>query len=298
MKKIYLPLLMGAAALLASAASDDYEFYVVLADGNITTINNNEVDSITFARTDAKGNPTEGFGCQLLHRRDGTVERLAIDGFKEVVISDIITDTDSVVDLGLSVRWRTRNLGAPTSADYGDLVGWGDPTGTHHEQYHTSSYGSHLSNKNTCLGYYGGVNAPDSISGSDIDIATVKLGKDWQMPSYAQAQELIDSCQWMWMKYRGAEGVRVTGPNGNSLFLPAAGMRRGEKMTSKPDDYGGYWTGRWYGNSPSTASNKGEMSYALTFGITGGGFYKMNAVYRYSGLCIRPVVRDEEEGQD
>ena len=288
MKQFLLSLLICVAAV---AAAQDYEFYVVQADGNILTIANADVDHIEFSKTDPVTNETgTRFVCQEIYMKNGDVVRYPFTGMREVVFSGIITETDSVTDLGLSVDWASKNLGAYGTADYGDLIGWGDVTGSHHEQYHTSSYGAYMANKNTVLGFYGGVTPPDQISDTDLDIAKKNLGNGWRLPTLAEAQELIDRCDWMWMKYRGAEGVKITGPNGNSIFLPAGGMRRGEKMTSAIDSFGGYWTGDWYGTSDSTSSTKGEMGWALAFGITAnGGYYKPNAYYRYSGLSIRPV---------
>lgn len=289
MKNLLFSILLGATA---TCMAQEYEFYVVQADGNILTLANAEVDHISFSKTDPDtGIPGDRFVCQEIHMKNGETVRYRFGDMREVVLTDMITDTDTVVDLGLSVLWRTRNLGALGAADYGDLVGWGDPTGSHHEQYHTSSYGAYLANKTTCLGFYGGVTPPDHISATDLDIAYAKTGGAWRLPTLEETQELIDKCDWIWMRYRGAEGVKVTGPNGNSIFLPAGGMRRGEKMTSAIDSFGGYWTGDWYGTSTSTSSTKGEMGWALSFGImASGGYYKPNAYYRYSGLSIRPVT--------
>ncbi len=239
MKQFLLSLLIGVAAV---AAAQDYEFYVVQADGNILTIANADVDHIEFSKTDPVTNETgTRFVCQEIYMKNGDVVRYPFTGMREVVFSGIITETDSVTDLGLSVDWASKNLGAYGTADYGDLIGWGDVTGSHHEQYHTSSYGAYMANKNTVLGFYGGVTPPNQISDTDLDIAKKNLGDGWRLPTLAEAQELIDRCDW-------------------------------------------------YGTSDSTSSTKGEMGWALAFGITAnGGYYKPNAYYRYSGLSIRPV---------
>lgn len=290
MKKLIYALILAICAVVPTRAAVDYEFYVVLADSNVMTISNADVEYISFEKVNTSGSAVADYTCQVLHMKDGTTQRLAFNQFRAVVISDMITESDSVVDLGLSVKWRNRNYGSAEISDYGTLVGWGDPTGLHHEQYHTSTYGAYNSNKNNVLGYYGGLSPADHIAGTSIDIAHVKMGDCWQLPTMEQCQELINKCRWMWIRYRGAEGVKVVGPNGNSIFLPAAGMRRGEKMTSAVNEFGGYWTDSWYGNySGSSSATKGEMSWALAFGITGGGYYKLNGYYRYSGLCIRPV---------
>ena len=232
-KKLLLAGAFCAAASMAQAAPTLYEFYLFRADGAVHTIANADVDSITFERADTEGNPTEAFATQVIHLKDGTKLRTAFANISDVCLADPVSQpADSVVDLGLSVGWRTCNIGATTTADYGDLVGWGDPTGKHHEQYHTSNYGAYNRNKNTCLEYYGGITPPDDISGTEYDIARTQLGGEWRMPTLAEMTELKDKTKSLWMTYRGAEGVLLEGPSGARIFMPAAGRRRGETMES------------------------------------------------------------------
>ncbi len=243
MKKRIL-LALAAIASITTIKAEEPEFYVELSDNNIVTYANTDISHIVFLKIDATTKqPTTEYATQAIIMANGDTVFTPFTGMKKVILSDMITTGDSIIDLGLSVKWASKNYGATAPNEYGTLVGWGDPTGTHHEQYHTSSYGAYDKNKNTVLGYYGGVTPPDTICGTTFDIASVKIGNGWRLPRYDEAVELIDSCQWQWMKYRGVEGVKVTGSNGKSLFLAAGGMRRGEKMTSAENNYGGYWTG-------------------------------------------------------
>lgn len=286
MRHILLPM---AIAMTAIGTSAQNECYLVLADNNIVTYKDTEIDYITFLPADDAENII-----QEIHLKNGNVVSKKFSEFKEMIFNDIITETETgLVDLGLSVKWGTHNYGADKSWGYGELVGWGDPSGQHKEQYHYSNLGAYNSNKNTVLGYYGGVTPPDEISGTDLDIAYAKMGTSWRMPTIKEADELTDKCQWQWLKYHDIEGVRVQGPSGNAIFLPASGRRNGNSVGTngsyQPGDWGGYWTGTWYGTSDSTNKLKGEMSYSLFFGIAQGGFYKTGGSYRYAGLAIRPV---------
>lgn len=132
------------------------------------------------------------------------------------------------VDLGLSVKWATCNVGASHPEEYGILVGWSDVSGTKMSKDYNdypSAYG------------------PMNISGdSRYDIACVKMGGNWRMPTYAEYQELVDNCTWQWSTVNGSNGYLITGANGNQIFLPAAGYRKGETL-KETGGAGYYWTG-------------------------------------------------------
>jgi hypothetical protein len=71
------------------------------------------------------------------------------------------------------------------------------------------------------------------------DAARMSLGKKWCMPTKEQLQELLDNCEWTYGKMEGVDGWTVTGSNGNSIFLPAAGMKKDGTLTT---DGGYYWS--------------------------------------------------------
>lgn len=115
------------------------------------------------------------------------------------------------VDLGLSVKWANFNMGASKPEEYGGLYYWADGTG---------------------VGQSVDVDRdlPEFIGGTENDIAHVKWGSDWRLPTVDEINELISSCTLYWTKQGGINGLLVTGPNGKSIFLPAAG-----------EDYPPYW---------------------------------------------------------
>lgn len=93
-----------------------------------------------------------------------------------------------------------------------------------------------------------------------------------------EQDELRMCCTWQWITLDGVDGFRVTGRNGNSIFLPAAGYRI-EYDYKEQDFIGCYWSGDLH------QSNK-ETAYYLEFNDKGRRW--MNA-QRYMGYSIRPV---------
>lgn len=125
------------------------------------------------------------------------------------------------VDLGLSVLWSTYNLGASSPTDYGGYFAWGDPTGALWSGdgigYDDQGYTWNTSN-------YGGNNPPADISGTELDVVSAHWGDGWRMPTFAEMKELRSKCQWTLLEQAGVKWYEVTGPNGNSINLPVAGL--------------------------------------------------------------------------
>ena len=125
-------------------------------------------------------------------------------------MTNIATNNIQFIDLGLpsGTLWADRNLGADKPEGYGDYFRFGE----------TAPF-----TENSPEYVYNDIN--ESIAGTDKDAATTILGKKYRMPTLDQVEELIDECKWKWTKQNGVEGMEVTGPNGNSIFLPASGFR-------------------------------------------------------------------------
>ena len=131
------------------------------------------------------------------------------------------------IDLGLSVKWASWNVGASNIADYGGLYGAGDPTGL-------------LTSTNYSLYYY---NYGECICGTEYDIATVKWQENWRMPTMEELDELKDKCQWEHnVNNEGIYGSIAIGPNGNSIFFPYAGNSHGGKEPGR-DEIASIWSG-------------------------------------------------------
>lgn len=131
--------------------------------------------------------------------------------------------TENFVDLGLpsGTLWARYNIGAESEVEIGDYFAWG-------ESYTKDDYSenTYFDPNNTI---FDGVDNKILI-GTEYDTATELWGEDWVMPSREQALELYNECTWTWIsnyKDSGISGCRVTGPNGNHIFLPAGGLMMG-----------------------------------------------------------------------
>ena len=172
------------------------------------------------------------------------------------------TVTPEYVDLGLpsGVKWATFNVGATQPEEYGDYFAWGETEPK--ELYDESTY-----------------------SEKEEDAATANWGSEWRMPTQAEQDELRTECSWTWMTKNDVNGYKVVGPNGNSIFLPAAGYCSGSSLYNVGHK-GFYWASSLY---------TGNTSYAYYLSFT------YNDVSRYSndrcyGQSVRPVydARGEE----
>ena len=169
------------------------------------------------------------------------------------------------VDLGLSVRWATCNVGASVLSEYGDYYAWG-------EIETKSEY-----RKETSLTY--GVDLGDISGNPQYDAATANWGEGWRLPTKQELDELADKCVWTFTTYDDVNGYKVTGPNGNSIFLPAAGSRYGSLLY-----YGGE-IGFYWSSTPDESGAQG--AYRLYFNSAS---YNVDWHYCYYGGSVRPVT--------
>ena len=168
------------------------------------------------------------------------------------------------VDLGLSVLWATSNVGASSPSDYGDYYAWGE----------TKTKSSYTDGNSKTYN----VVMPDISGEPKYDAATANWGEGWRMPTDEELEELIDKCDWQWTTQGGHNGYKVTGPNGNSIFLPAAGWRYGTSLCDA-GGFGSYWSSAPYGSKALSACN-------LFFG---SGYHNVDWNDRSLGRSVRPV---------
>ena len=188
------------------------------------------------------------------------------------------------VDLGLpsGVMWATYNVGASSPEGYGDYYAWGETTTK--SDYSKSNYRYYNGNDYIDIG--------SNISGTRYDVARAQWGGSWRLPTKAEFEELKDRCTWTWTSYKGVRGYKVTGPNGNSIFLPAAGKRKGTELNDRGSD-GYYWSGSLW---PGTSFESNQLS--------GSGLYFRNdaryGLYsaRYDGYPVRPVMKYSNNNDD
>lgn len=226
----------------------------------------------------------------IVHKSDGTKidipysELDSITTYKNSIDPETGILLSQEVDLGLSVKWAGWNVGATSPEEYGGYYAWGETEEKSDYWWDTYEYASD-SNGNG----YGdeGENFDDNeiiyigsnISGTQYDVAHQKWGDSWRMPTYDEIEELINDCSWTWITYKGVNGQKVTGPNGNSIFLPAAGGRDGTSFDDK-DSCGFYWSG-------TLCEDDRQSAYFIEFCSESPGYDIPTACY--SGYPVRPV---------
>ena len=178
------------------------------------------------------------------------------------------------IDLGLpsGTKWASCNVGASKPEDYGGYYAWGE---TEEKDYYDESTYKYYQN-----GSY--VNLGSDISGTEYDVAHVKWGGKWCMPTTAEQRELLDNCTTEWTSLNGVKGRKFTSKiNGNSIFLPAAGRRRYGGLSLAGKD-GHYWSST---QLPDYSLN----AYYLDFNSGSAYWYDGR---RFYGRSVRPVVRN------
>ncbi len=182
------------------------------------------------------------------------------------------------VDLGLSVKWATCNVGATSPEEYGDYFAWGETsTKETYGDDNCPTYGLSISQ----LQSQGYIDSEGNLT-SQYDAATANWGGNWRMPTKAELQELIDECTWTWTTQNGVNGYNVKGPNGNSIFLPAAGSRSWSSLYDAGGGGGSYWSSTLYDSYYGD-----DFAYRLYFNFVS---QSMSSDYRYCGRSVRPVV--------
>ena len=181
--------------------------------------------------------------------------------------------THEAVDLGLpsGTKWASCNVGASKPEEYGGYYAWGETE--EKETYNSSTYKYYQNGSYVSLG--------SDISGTEYDVAHVKWGGNWCMPTLDDIKELLDNCTSEWTTFNGVNGRRFTGPNGNSIFLPAAGYRSFGYLNLAGSD-GDYWSST---QNPDYSTN----AYGLYFN---SGYADWLNDYRDYGHGVRPVVRN------
>lgn len=171
------------------------------------------------------------------------------------------------VDLGLpsGLRWATCNVGASTPTADGNYYAWGE---TSTKSAYTEDNYTYSDNPTTLP--------------SNRDAATANWGSAWRMPTKEEFEELNTNCTVTWTTQNGVNGRLFTGPNGNSIFLPAAGYRNDSSLIFA-GSIGHYW-------SSSLDSSNTNNAWSLYFY---SGYCGMSGDYRCNGLSVRAVCQSQ-----
>ncbi len=163
------------------------------------------------------------------------------------------------VNLGLSVDWAAWNIGAESPEESGWYYAWGETTPK--ADYTLETY-KHYDEE----GYWDKITVGTTILGGGYDVANAAWGEGWRMPAEEELLELINKCKWENATYKGIQGQKVTGPNGNSIFFPATGHRSGTELKGYGSS-GAYWIGERPAGSSSAyylGIDNGDVMWSIT----------------------------------
>ena len=227
---------------------------------------------------------------------DGVVTAVG-DGTAEITVrtSDggycatctISTIVESMVDLGLSVKWASFNVGASCPLEYGDYFAWGETEPKSNYSWSTYKWCKASSSSmtkyctNSSYGYNGFMDNKTVLAPED-DAAAVSRDGSWRIPTLTEWQELLENCTKTWTTLNGIYGRKFTsnksGYTNKWIFLPAAGYRF-DTSNNLVGSMGYYWTSSLNADYPSIA-------YYVDFG---SDYVRWGSAHRYDGLPIRPV---------
>ena len=273
----YLDTVMIDASELQLSIGETYQItaYGFTATGKVIT-----VDGLTWASSDTT----------VATVRDGVVAAVAkgtaiitasYDN-KEIKCTVTVTDPSKpqYVDLGLSVKWATFNIGATSPEEFGNYYAWGETEVK--DCYKDSTYKWYDVDTESHLKYnlypeFGTVDNKYRLDPDD-DVAYKTWGEGWRLPTYEECIELVDNCSWTWVMMNNVFGYEIRSYiNGNWIFLPAAGYIAGRELYDA-GDLATYMTSSLYLNS----SNKNFNVLCLEDdGIS--------SYFRYSGYAVRAV---------
>lgn len=226
----------------------------------------------------------------VVYMRDGTLRWIPIDGIKSIVSYNEVSNDGNdhmqslyrghgFVNLGLSTNWASCNIGADVPEGKGSYFSWGETKTKDIYNEETYKFGYPPSK-------YTDEDGMTQLISTD-DAAQVNWGGLWRMPTRADEEELYEKCDWEWTTVNGVDGFKVTGPNGNSIFLPATGLYDGDSTNKlKRSDTGGwYW---------SSTTNGSYYACGICFPSPNYLYKNVPNHERWDGHAIRPVLDSTE----
>lgn len=269
MKKILILI-----ACIMTFMSIDAQTIQVYKDGKlVATYDESNVDEVTFAATSVTFKSKES----TVVYNDQDIDEV---NFKEEPVVEY-------VDLGLSVKWATCNIGAKKPEQYGYYYAWGEVEPKSDYQWSNYKWCDGTDQYMTKYCFFANEGKVDRIKEleTDDDVAYQTLGNHWRIPTKAEMDELL-SCEWRWTNINGINGYQVMSriDSEKYIFLPASGFI-GTQGNPWENQMGRYWT--------NTVSSAAYCHTAYSF-----YFSSSDHNWRYDSRCmginIRPVYVDEE----
>ena len=277
-----ISMLVVPFALMFTSCSNDKKVSVISGEGGTATANKTQVapnGQVTLTAT-----PNEGYNFVnwTVNGEEVSVENpyTATITANTEYVANFAEFTPEYVDLGLSVKWATCNVGATSPEEYGDYFAWGETQPKDYYDWDTYKYGSKIVTKYCTKSSAGTVDNKTTLELSD-DAARVNWGGKWRMPTRAEQDELrnTSNCTWTWTTQNGVKGYKVTSKkNGNSIFLPATGYRGYDDLYNA-GSFGNFWS-----SSLSTLSSY----YACNVNFS-PGYVDWRYSYRCYGQSVRAV---------
>ena len=288
----------SAAVLVYQITGNDTIFY-----GGCSTDDNGSFiigqlkagNYVLYAKSDNHFNTSKSFTLSSENVKDfGKITMRAGKGDLDPAITAVVAKIidyfpeNAYVDLGLSVKWAICNVGASKPEEYGDYYAWGETEpkdfyfwSTY--KYCDGAYKSLTKYSDSACGI-DGFSDNKSVLDPEDDVAHVKWGGNWRIPTKDELEELRTKCTWTSTTLNGVKGYSVTsnvdGYTDRSIFLPATGMRI-RQWTLSTDTIGRFW-----GNSIEIEDDSDEAVY-LDFNFSRGpGRF---SIVRCFGQCVRPV---------
>lgn len=270
------------------------DFRYIRLKGSLQSIRSNSIGIGYFIERSADDNllpfyffypydyqDADGYSIGDIVRAEGYFAGFNSDAICIIITCMTVIPHPEAIDLGLpsGIKWASFNLGATAPEDYGDYYAWGEIEPKSY--YHWSTYNWSNGSLETLTKYntksdYGTVDNKTVLDLED-DAAHVTLGGNWRTPTEQELDELMTSCTWTWTTLSGINGQIVTGSNGNSIFLPAAG-KHGIAGLTDAGSYGYYWSSSLHAGPQSANGLSLNSSYASSA-----------SSFRYCGFSIRPV---------
>lgn len=198
-----------------------------------------------------------------------------VDTYREK--SEYTLATSGAVDMGTSVKWAAYNVGATKPEEYGDYYAWGETLTK--SDYSWSTYFDNPSGDGQSFTKYFNGEGGKIVLDPEDDVAHVKWGDKWRMPTAEEWTALREGCYWEWATYQGINGYEIYGfGDGSIIFLPTAGRWEGTSLRLA-GSYGDY-------QSSSLDVSNSNRAWNVYFGSS---YFSRNCGHRYYGLSVRPV---------
>jgi hypothetical protein len=241
-----------------------------------------------------EGEWLQGFNVDIFANDNKTINKTLTKSGSITFSTEVATimptqwTTPDALDLGLSVKWATRNIGANKPEERGDFFAWGEVE----PKYSYTDDNYKWCNGNTLIGLtkyctdasYGYEGLTDGLTKLEIedDAAYVNWGEQWRMPSNEEYEELRRGCNWSLIQRQGVTGYEGKSKiNGNTIFFPTAGFQSGANVVL--EYLGGYW-------SSSLNIEKQSCAYGLYLNTNDNAVGKYSNSNRKNGFLVRPIL--------